>query len=162
MDKATDRTAQIRDLNDCFRVGDASIPGRRMMTIGVQELLQGDAVKTAILMRVVAGFNHFDAGNDPHVSTTSVHSSSIAKSCSGRSIITRLTCSTVQTTRQTITQDHSRSHHHAGRRILMAQKAGKSCQRQAIETTDEGIDPDQRLTKTDRTQNLPDRDVFIR
>lgn len=59
------RTEAIRDLNDRFRKGDTSIPGRMMMTIGVQELLNDDASKIATLIRTIRGFDSFDAGNDP-------------------------------------------------------------------------------------------------
>ena len=59
------RTEAIRDLNDRFRKGDTSIPGRTMMTIGVQALLNDDAARIAALIRTVRNFDGFDAGNDP-------------------------------------------------------------------------------------------------
>ena len=59
------RTEAIRDLNDRFRKGDTSIPGRTMMTIGVQELLNDDASKIATLIRTIRDFDGFDANNDP-------------------------------------------------------------------------------------------------
>lgn len=66
MEETTSRTGQIRNLNDRFRKGDATVPGRMMMTVGVQELLEGDALKTATLFRTIADFNAFDEDNDPH------------------------------------------------------------------------------------------------
>jgi hypothetical protein len=60
-----EKTATIRDLNDRFRRGDVGVPGRRLMTIGVQALLADDPVKTARLTQVIAGFSAFDADNDP-------------------------------------------------------------------------------------------------
>ncbi|MCB1418676.1 MAG: DUF3768 domain-containing protein [Notoacmeibacter sp.] len=62
----TDKTTAIRDLNDRFRKGDTTIPGRMMMTIGIQELLEGDELKTATLVKAIAGFDAFDTGNDPY------------------------------------------------------------------------------------------------
>lgn len=66
MDEATAKTDQIRNLNDRFRNGDVTIPGRMMMTSGVQHLIDGDALKTKTLIETVAGFDRFDADNDPH------------------------------------------------------------------------------------------------
>ncbi|MFZ1813098.1 MAG: DUF3768 domain-containing protein [Rhizobiaceae bacterium] len=57
----------IRDLNDRFRQGDASVPGRVMMTSGVAALIaeQGDP-GPASLIQVVRSFAAFNAKNDPH------------------------------------------------------------------------------------------------
>lgn len=65
MTRTNDNAATIRDLNDRFRKGDPAIPGQRLMTIGVQALLDGDPIRTAELVQVIAGFDAFDADNDP-------------------------------------------------------------------------------------------------
>ena len=55
----------IRDLNDRFRKGDPAIPGRVMVTQGVQALIVGNENDTDVLAAVRA-FDAFDADNDPH------------------------------------------------------------------------------------------------
>jgi len=61
----TDNTAAIRELNDRFRTGDKAVPGTWMITTGVQELIEDDTCK-ALLISMVASFDAFDEGNDPH------------------------------------------------------------------------------------------------
>jgi len=61
----TDKTAAIRELNDRFRRGDNAVPGSWMMTAGVQQLA-GDGACKALLISMVASFETFDEGNDPH------------------------------------------------------------------------------------------------
>lgn len=66
MNTNTEDTTRIRDLNDRFRKGDPTIPGQRLITIGVQDLLDGDPVKTAALMRSIVEFDAFENDNDPY------------------------------------------------------------------------------------------------
>lgn len=54
----------IRDLNDRFRSGDATIPGRIMVTHGVQALIAEHESEEVVA--AVRGFDTFDADNDPH------------------------------------------------------------------------------------------------
>ncbi len=61
----TNNTAAIRELNDRFRRGDNTVRGHRMITDGVNELLDGEACK-ALLISAVASFNTFDEDNDPY------------------------------------------------------------------------------------------------
>ncbi len=61
----TDNTAAIRKLNDRFRKGDKAVPGSWMITTGVQELIEDDTCK-ALLISMIASFEAFDEGNDPH------------------------------------------------------------------------------------------------
>ncbi len=60
------RTTAIRDLNDSFRKGDASIPGHVLMTSGIQALLQDDPLKFQALIVAIRSFDAFDNANDPH------------------------------------------------------------------------------------------------
>ncbi len=65
--KALAQAPAIRDLNDRFRKGDASIPGRTMITLGVQDLAAEQS--TGGLEQIVVAvrsFDRFDADNDPH------------------------------------------------------------------------------------------------
>lgn len=62
----TDHTARIRELNDRFRKGDIAVPGKTMMTIGVQALIDGDPLKAMALLAAIRDFDAFDAGNDPY------------------------------------------------------------------------------------------------
>lgn len=57
----------IGDLNDRFRTGDPAIPGRTMITIGVQTLI-ADHEGTTLddLMSAVRAFDDFTNDNDPH------------------------------------------------------------------------------------------------
>ncbi len=60
-------TQVIRDLNDRFRQGDPAIPGQMLITIGVQQLAT-ETVGKGIdqVVKVVRGFDGFNADNDPH------------------------------------------------------------------------------------------------
>lgn len=60
------KTADIRALNDRFRQGDPSVPGRFLMTTGVEALIGGDTVKHADLISAVRAFDQFNQDNDPH------------------------------------------------------------------------------------------------
>jgi Protein of unknown function (DUF3768) len=53
------------DLNDRFRSGDITIPGRIVMTSGVHALLQDDPLRSAALIVAIREFDAFDADNDP-------------------------------------------------------------------------------------------------
>ena len=57
----------IRDLNDRFRSGDTTIPGRIMVTHGVQALIvEHESEEVAGVVAAVCRFDTFDADNDPH------------------------------------------------------------------------------------------------
>ncbi len=62
----TDQAKRIRALNDRFRQGDISIPGRTMMTAGVQALLAGDPARISALLASIRSFDAFTGDNDPH------------------------------------------------------------------------------------------------
>lgn len=57
----------IRDLNDRFRQGDAAIPGRVMITHGVQALIADhDGESQVTVLTSVRRFDAFDTDNDPY------------------------------------------------------------------------------------------------
>lgn len=57
----------IRDLNDRFRKGDPAIPGRVMVTQGVQALIAGHEGEDDVsVLAEVRRFDTFDADNDPY------------------------------------------------------------------------------------------------
>jgi hypothetical protein len=60
------KTKIIRDQNDRFRKGDASIPGTVVVTVGVQELLAEAGESFEALATKVREFDDFNAENDPH------------------------------------------------------------------------------------------------
>jgi hypothetical protein len=62
----TIRTSSIRDLNDRLRKGDPSVPGRMVVTTGVQALLAGSARKSSQLIDAIRSFDGFGEDNDPH------------------------------------------------------------------------------------------------
>lgn len=59
-------TDNIRKQNDRFRIGDVSIPGQRVMTQGIAEVLQDDPEKQLALLKIVADFDDFTEENDPY------------------------------------------------------------------------------------------------
>ncbi|MFN3889606.1 MAG: DUF3768 domain-containing protein [Beijerinckiaceae bacterium] len=59
-------SAAIRELNDRFRKGDASIPGRIMITSGVQTLIAKQDDGLQIVIQAVRDFDDFSKGNDPY------------------------------------------------------------------------------------------------
>ena len=61
MSKRSEQSQRIRELNDSFR--STFTGGRVLMTAGIAEL-PGDV--QAIILRKVATFSAFSAGNDPH------------------------------------------------------------------------------------------------
>lgn len=63
---ALDKTAIIRMQNDRFRMGDDVIPGRRLLTSGIQEMVMSSGKKVEDVVRLVAQFDAFDKDNDPH------------------------------------------------------------------------------------------------
>lgn len=63
---AETKTDTIRELNDRFRKGDASVPGRIMITAGVEALVEGDEAKRAELFVAIRSFDKFTPGDDPH------------------------------------------------------------------------------------------------
>ncbi|MDB4020156.1 DUF3768 domain-containing protein [Planktomarina temperata] len=56
---------RIRDQNDKFRTGDPGIPGQRVMTQGINALLDGDQDMQLELLQFVAAFDDFSPDNDP-------------------------------------------------------------------------------------------------
>lgn len=60
------KTETIRNQNDRLRGGDSSIPGRILVTSGLQSLIATSAKQIEDLVSVVATFDTFDADNDPH------------------------------------------------------------------------------------------------
>lgn len=61
-----EQTAAIRLANDRFRKGDAEIPGRRVITQGVQTLLGEHRVDPIAILSVVQDFDDFTMDNDPY------------------------------------------------------------------------------------------------
>ncbi len=62
-----DKRKTIREQNDRFRACDASIPGRILLTQGVQSLITTDVRATNEgLMRAIKEFDNFTTDNDPH------------------------------------------------------------------------------------------------
>ena len=59
-------TDKIREQNDRFRKGDDNIPGQRVMTQGIAEILQDDPTKQLALLKLVADFDDFTPDNDPY------------------------------------------------------------------------------------------------
>ncbi len=64
---ATNKTAVICDLNDRFRKGDNSIPGRTLVTSGINSLLEDMDTEIHQLLAVVSEFDEFTPDNDPHL-----------------------------------------------------------------------------------------------
>ncbi len=60
------KTETIRDQNDRLRGGDGSIPGRILITSGLQSLIVSSGKQIEDLVGVVANFDRFDPDNDPH------------------------------------------------------------------------------------------------
>lgn len=63
---ANSRTKAIKELNDRFRKGDATIPGTVVLTNGVQELLEEKGESENALAAVVQNFDEFTEENDPY------------------------------------------------------------------------------------------------
>ena len=59
------KTDTIRSQNDRLR-GDNSIPGRILITSGLQSLIATCGKQIEDLVSVVVNFDRFDADNDPH------------------------------------------------------------------------------------------------
>ena len=60
------KTETIRNQNDRLRGGDSSIPGRILITRGLQSLIATCGSQIEHLVSVVASFATFDEDNDPH------------------------------------------------------------------------------------------------
>ncbi len=56
----------IRDQNDRFRKGDASIPGQILMTSGLSALLQDQNRTPLEIIEMVRNYDDFGEDNDPH------------------------------------------------------------------------------------------------
>jgi predicted RNA-binding Zn-ribbon protein involved in translation (DUF1610 family) len=63
---ALGKTQIIQIQNDRFRRGDATIPGRRMITSGIQELAASAGKSVTDVMDEVAAFDTFTADSDPY------------------------------------------------------------------------------------------------
>jgi hypothetical protein len=63
---ANDKSAAIRDLNDRFRSGDKSVPGRTLITSGVNSLLEDTETELNQLLATVREFDEFSEANDPY------------------------------------------------------------------------------------------------
>lgn len=57
---------QIAQQNDQFRQGDPSVPGTRVITAGINELLKQLDIPVGQLAQTVAEFDDFNEHNDPH------------------------------------------------------------------------------------------------
>lgn len=57
---------KIRDLNDRFRHGDDSVPGRLLITAGVHNLANGKGGDVSDVIAKVRAFKDFGPDNDPH------------------------------------------------------------------------------------------------
>ena len=60
------KTADIRAQNDRFRKGDPGVPGRLLMTSGVDALIGDNPTNRTDLISAIRGFDQFTADNDPH------------------------------------------------------------------------------------------------
>ena len=60
------KTETIRDQNDRLRRGDETIPGRILITSGLQALIASSGRQIEDLAGVVADFDAFDEANDPN------------------------------------------------------------------------------------------------
>ena len=56
----------IAQQNDQFRRGDPNVPGTRVITAGINELLKQLDIPVAQLAQTVAEFSNFTEQNDPH------------------------------------------------------------------------------------------------
>lgn len=56
----------IQNQNDRLRGGDGLIPGRILVTSGLQALIASSGKKIEDLVSVIARFDTFDSDNDPH------------------------------------------------------------------------------------------------
>ena len=57
---------QIAQQNDQFRRGDPNVPGQRVITAGINELLKRLEVSPQELAQLVANYNDFTEQYDPH------------------------------------------------------------------------------------------------
>lgn len=57
---------QIAQHNDAFRQGDPNVPGQRVITAGINELLKQLDIPVVQLAQQVAEFSDFTEDNDPH------------------------------------------------------------------------------------------------
>ena len=60
------KTEIIRIQNDQFRKGDQKIPGRHLLTSGIQELAQTSGAGLSDIIETVAAFDAFTPDNNPH------------------------------------------------------------------------------------------------
>ncbi len=56
----------IQELNDRFRDGDITVPGRWMFTAGVTALLETNNLEPPVLIALIGEFDNFSADNDPY------------------------------------------------------------------------------------------------
>lgn len=62
---ASPLASRIAALNDAFRTGDPHVPGQRVLTAGVVELLKRTETHADKVVRLVVDFNDFTEANDP-------------------------------------------------------------------------------------------------
>mgnify|MGYP000498262413 CR=1 FL=1 len=62
----TPTVQQIAQQNDQFRRGDPNVPGQRVITAGINELLKRREIPPQQLAQQVAEFSDFTEHNDPH------------------------------------------------------------------------------------------------
>ena len=60
------RVQRIAQQNDRFRHGDPNIPGQRLVTAGINELLERLDIPQQELAQAVTEFSKFTEHNDPH------------------------------------------------------------------------------------------------
>lgn len=59
-------TQTIRSLNDRFRKGDRSVPGKLIIACGLKSLLAEQDRELAEVLKKVQSYADFDEDNDPH------------------------------------------------------------------------------------------------
>ena len=60
------KAQQIAQQNDQFRRGNPDVPGIRVITAGLDQLLKRLEIPQVLLAQVVAQFDDFNQHNDPH------------------------------------------------------------------------------------------------
>ena len=60
-------TEIIREANDRFRRGDQSVPGRMLITEGIQAVLNETGSDPSVIVGIVHAFDTFTEDNDPYV-----------------------------------------------------------------------------------------------
>ncbi len=63
---ASTKVQQIAQQNDQFRSRDPNVPGIRVITVGINELLKQLDIPMGELAQLVADYSDFNPDNDPH------------------------------------------------------------------------------------------------